>query len=63
MEFKPTYEKDAGPIIRWVATFILNIFHKIESPLYKYATMYEVIFDDEDEEKDDYFDNGGTVAF
>ena len=45
-----------------VQTCALPIY-KIESPLYKYATMYEVIFDDEDGEKDDYFDNGGTVAF
>lgn len=52
MEFKKTYEKDAGPIVRWIATGILALLSKIEKPLYDYAIMYEVFFDDEDEEDD-----------
>jgi hypothetical protein len=49
MRFEQTYDKDAGPIVRWLATKILSIMHKIEAPLYDYALMYEAILDDEDE--------------
>lgn len=49
MEFKPTYEKDAGPIVRWIATIILNLLIKIEKPLFDYAWMYEVEFDEDEE--------------
>ena len=51
MKFKKTYEKDAGPIVRWIATALLSFLHLIERPLYDYAEMYEVIdFGDEDDE-------------
>lgn len=50
MRFEKTYHKDAGPIVRWVATALLAILSKIERPLYDYAVMYEVFFDDEDED-------------
>ena len=52
MEFKETYEKDAGPIVRWLATKLLGMLHKIEEPLYDYALMYEATFDEEPEDED-----------
>lgn len=50
MEFKETWEKDKGPVVRWLATTILDIMHKIESPLYPYARMWEAVFDEEDQD-------------
>jgi hypothetical protein len=50
MEFKETYEKDAGPIVRWIATKVLNLIHKIERPLYDYALMYEAVWEDEEDD-------------
>lgn len=52
-DFKPTYEKDAGPIVRWIATKILDLLHKIERPLYDYALMYEAVWEDDEEEYDE----------
>jgi hypothetical protein len=46
MEFELHHEKDAGPIVRWLATKMLNILHKIEKPLYDYADMYTAVWDD-----------------
>ena len=40
MEFELHHEKDAGPIVRWLATKMLGILHKVEKPLYDYADMY-----------------------
>lgn len=48
MEFKETWEKDRGPIVRWIATKVLDIMHKIEQPFYPYAKMWEVEFDEEE---------------
>ena len=59
MEFELHHEKDAGPVVRWFATKLLSIMHKIEKPLYDYADMYTAVWDDyeddedEDEEEDD----------
>ena len=51
MKFVKTYEKDAGPVVRWIATALLSFLHMIERPLYDYAEMYEVVdFEDDDEE-------------
>ena len=51
MEFKLYHEKDAGPVVRWLATKILGILHTIEKPLYNYADMYTAVWDDyEDDE-------------
>ena len=51
MKFVKTYEKDAGPVVRWIATKLLAIIGFIERPLYDYAEMYEVIdFEDDDDE-------------
>lgn len=49
-EFKETYQKDAGPVVRWMATKILNLLNKIEKPLYDYAWMYEATWDEDEEE-------------
>jgi hypothetical protein len=49
-EFKETYHKDAGPIVRWVATKILGLIHKFERPLYDYALMYEATWDEDEED-------------
>jgi hypothetical protein len=46
MEFELYHEKDAGPVVRWFATKLLGIMHKIEKPLYDYADMYTAIWDD-----------------
>ena len=46
MEFKLYHEKDAGPVVRWLATKLLGIMHKIEKPLYDYADMYTAVWDD-----------------
>jgi hypothetical protein len=53
MEFELHHEKDAGPIVRWLATKMLNILHKVEKPLYNYADMYTAVWDDYEE--DDLF--------
>jgi hypothetical protein len=53
MEFELHHEKDAGPIVRWLATKMLNILHKVEKPLYEYADMYTAVWDDYEE--DDLF--------
>lgn len=50
MKFKKTYEKDAGRVVRWLATLILSLIHKIERPLYDYAELWEVSDFDNDEE-------------
>ena len=51
MEFELYHEKDAGPVVRWFATKLLSIMHKIEKPLYDYADMYTAVWDDyEDDE-------------
>ena len=51
MEFELHHEKDAGPVVRWIATKILSILHTIEKPLYNYADMYTAVWDDyEDDE-------------
>lgn len=49
-DFKPTYEKDAGPIVRWIATKVLDLLHKIERPLYDYALMYEAVWEEDEED-------------
>ncbi len=49
-KFKPTYEKDRGPIVRWIATAVLSVMHMLEKPLYNYALMYEATWEDEEEE-------------
>lgn len=49
MKFEKTYDKDAGPIVRWIATFILSVLNKLEKPLYDYAWMYEVTDWEEDD--------------
>ena len=50
MEFKLYHEKDAGPVVRWLATKLLGIMHKIEKPLYDYADMYTAVWDDYENE-------------
>ena len=50
MEFELHHEKDAGPVVRWIATKLLSIMHKIEKPLYNYADMYTAIWDDYEDE-------------
>jgi hypothetical protein len=51
MEFELHHEKDAGPVVRWIATKILSILHTVEKPLYNYADMYTAVWDDyEDDE-------------
>jgi hypothetical protein len=50
MEFELHHEKDAGPVIRWLATKILGVLHKIEKPLYDYADMYTAVWDDYEED-------------
>jgi len=51
MEFELHHEKDAGPVVRWFATKLLSIMHKIEKPLYDYADIYTAVWDDyEDDE-------------
>jgi hypothetical protein len=50
MEFKLYHEKDAGPVVRWLATKILGILHTIEKPLYNYADMYTAVWDDYEDE-------------
>lgn len=50
MRFEKTYEKDAGPVVRWIATALLSFLHLIERPLYDYAEMYEVIDFEDDED-------------
>ena len=51
MKFVKTYEKDAGPVVRWIATKLLAIIGFIERPLYNYAEMYEVVDMDGDEDE------------
>lgn len=51
MKFVKTYEKDAGPVVRWIATALLSFLHLIERPLYDYAEMYEVVDMDGDEDE------------
>jgi hypothetical protein len=46
MEFELHHEKDAGPVVRWIATKLLGIMHTIEKPLYDYADMYTAVWDD-----------------
>jgi hypothetical protein len=46
MEFELHHEKDAGPVVRWLATKLLSVMHKIEKPLYDYADMYTAVWDD-----------------
>jgi hypothetical protein len=46
MEFELHHEKDAGPVVRWLANKMLNLLHKVEKPLYDYADMYTAIWDD-----------------
>jgi len=53
MEFELHHEKNAGPIVRWLATKMLNILHRVEKPLYDYADMYTAVWDDYEE--DDLF--------
>jgi len=50
MEFELHHEKDAGPVVRWIATKLLSIMHKIEKPLYDYADMYTAVWDDYEDE-------------
>lgn len=50
MEFELTHEKDAGPVVRWIATKVLSLLHKIEKPLYDYADMYTAVWDDEEDD-------------
>jgi hypothetical protein len=50
MEFELHHEKDAGPLVRWFATKMLNILHKVEKPLYDYADMYTAVWDDYEED-------------
>lgn len=49
-EFKETYHKDAGPVVRWIATKLLGLFHTLEKPLYDYALMYEAVWEDEEDD-------------
>jgi len=46
MEFKLYHEKDAGPVVRWLATKMLKLLHTVEKPLYDYADMYTAVWDD-----------------
>jgi hypothetical protein len=57
MEFELHHEKDAGPIVRWLATKVLGLLHKVEKPLYDYADMYTAVWDDyeDDDEEDGLF--------
>ena len=50
MEFELYHEKDAGPVVRWIATKLLSIMHKIEKPLYDYADMYTAVWDEYEDE-------------
>jgi hypothetical protein len=50
MKFQLHHEKDAGPIVRWIATKILAILHTVEKPLYDYADMYTAVWDDYEDE-------------
>ncbi|CAB5221922.1 hypothetical protein UFOVP359_136 [uncultured Caudovirales phage] len=50
MEFELHHEKDAGPVVRWIATKLLSFMHKIEKPLYDYADMYTAVWDDYEDE-------------
>lgn len=50
MEFELHHEKDAGTVVRWLATKLLSIMHKIEKPLYDYADMYTAVWDDYEDE-------------
>ena len=50
MEFELHHEKDAGPVVRWIATKLLYVMHKIEKPLYNYADMYTAVWDDYEDE-------------
>jgi hypothetical protein len=50
MEFELHHEKDAGPVVRWLATKLLSVMHKIEKPLYDYADMYTAVWDDYEDE-------------
>jgi hypothetical protein len=51
MEFELHHEKDAGPVVRWLATKLLSFMHKIEKPLYDYADMYTAVWDDYEEDE------------
>jgi hypothetical protein len=52
MKFELYHEKDAGPIVRWLATKLLAILHTVEKPLYDYADMYTAVWDDYEDESD-----------
>jgi hypothetical protein len=52
MKFELYHEKDAGPIVRWLATKLLAILHTVEKPLYDYADMYTAVWDDYEKDLD-----------
>lgn len=51
MKFELYHEKDAGPIVRWLSTKILDLFSAIEMRLYPYADMYTAVWEDEEEDE------------
>lgn len=60
MKTQSIYFEDKGPVVRWISTKLLNLLEKLEEPLYRYAEMQEIIFDDEEE---DIIDDDQLVIF
>lgn len=50
LEFKETWQKDRGPIVRWISTKVLDVMHKMEQPFYPYAKMWEAVWEDYEDE-------------
>jgi hypothetical protein len=51
MKTTPVREIDRGPVMNWLTDQLLNVLSFISGKLYPYALMYEVSFDDDEDEE------------
>jgi len=51
MKTTPVREIDRGPVVNWLTDRLLDLLSFLSGKLYPYALMYEVSFDDDDEDE------------
>jgi hypothetical protein len=68
MKTTPVREIDRGPVMNWLTDQLLNVLSFLSGKLYPYALMYEVTFDNDEEDEfagleRNYLENTETVYF
>ena len=53
MKTTPVREIDRGPVVNWLTDRALDMLSFLSGKLYPYALMYEVTFDNEDNDEED----------